>query len=167
MVILMEVFSVGIKGKDVHQVEAETLSAAGALEHLKVGGLDRVVAVKVNGIPSDLSTELGTNTELEPIYLHSDEGLKILRHSTSHVMAMAVRELFPGVKVTIGPAVKNGFYYDFDYERPFREDDLPLVEEKMNEIIQSNLPFARKEMAISEAVAFFKAQGEDYKVELI
>jgi len=82
-------------------------------------------------------------------------------------MAMAVRELFPGVKVTIGPAVKDGFYYDFDYERPFREDDLPHVEEKMNEIIEADLPFTRKEMAISEAVAFFKAQGEDYKVELI
>jgi threonyl-tRNA synthetase len=167
MVILMEVFSVGIKGKDVHQMEAETLSATGALEHLKVGGLDRVVAVKVNGTLQDLSTELGSNTELEPIYLHSDEGLEILRHSTSHVMAMAVRELFPGVKVTIGPAVKDGFYYDFDYERPFREDDLPHVEEKMNEIIAADLPFTREEMAISEAVAFFKGQGEDYKVELI
>ena len=167
MVILMEVFSVGIKGKDVHQMEAETLSAAEALELLKVGGLDRVVAVKVNGTLQDLSTELGPNTELEPIYLHSDEGLEILRHSTSHVMAMAVRELFPGVKVTIGPAVKNGFYYDFDYERPFKEDDLPRVEEKMNEIIEADLPFAREEMALSEAVAFFKGQGEDYKVELI
>ena len=167
MVILMEVFSVGIKGKDVHQVEAETLSAAEALEHLKVGGLDRVVAVKVDGIPSDLSTELDANTALEPIYLHSDEGLEILRHSTSHVMAMAVRELFPGVKVTIGPAVKDGFYYDFDYERPFKEDDLPIVEEKMNEIIAADLPFIREEIALSEAVAFFKAQGEDYKVELI
>jgi len=167
MVILMEVFSVGIKGKDVHQMEAETLSAAEALELLKVGGLDRVVAVKVNGTLQDLSTELGPNTELEPIYLHSDEGLEILRHSTSHVMAMAVRELFPGVKVTIGPAVKDGFYYDFDYERPFKEDDLPHVEEKMKEIIEADLPFTRKEMALSEAVAFFKGQGEDYKVELI
>jgi len=167
MVILMEVFSVGIKGKDVHQMEAETLSAAEALELLKVGGLDRVVAVKVNGTLQDLSTELGPNTELEPIYLHSDEGLEILRHSTSHVMAMAVRELFPGVKVTIGPAVKDGFYYDFDYERPFKEDDLPRVEEKMKEIIEADLPFTRKEMALSEAVAFFKGQGEDYKVELI
>ena len=167
MVILMEVFSVGIKGKDVHQMEAETLSAAEALELLKVGGLDRVVAVKVNGTLQDLSTELGPNTELEPIYRHSDEGLEILRHSTSHVMAMAVRELFPGVKVTIGPAVKDGFYYDFDYERPFKEDDLPRVEEKMKEIIEADLPFTRKEMAVSEAVAFFKAQGEDYKVELI
>ncbi len=167
MVLFMKVFSVGLKGKDVQQVEADRLSAAEALKHLKVGGLDRVVAVKVNGTPSDLSTEIGTSAELEPIYLHSDEGLEILRHSTSHVMAMAVRELFPGVKVTIGPAVKDGFYYDFDYERPFREDDLPRVEEKMNEIVGADLPFTRKEMATSDAVAFFRAQGEDYKVELI
>ncbi|EFK07957.1 threonine--tRNA ligase, partial [delta proteobacterium NaphS2] len=163
----MSTFSVGIKGKDFHQVEAETLSAAEALAHLKVGGLDRVVAVKINGVPGDLSAGLGDKTELEPIYLHSDEGLEILRHSTSHVMAMAVRELFPGVKVTIGPAIKDGFYYDFDYKRPFKEDDLPLVEEKMHEIIEADLPFTRKETAVSEALAFFKAQGEDYKVELI
>ncbi len=148
-------------------MESEPLPAAEAMAHLKVGGLDRVAAVKINGIPADLSTPLDANSELEPIYLHSEEGLEILRHSTSHVMAMAVRELFPGVKVTIGPAVKDGFYYDFDYERPFREDDLPLVEEKMNEIIQSDIPFVRKEMTVSEALAFFKAQGEDYKVELI
>ncbi|MCG6879520.1 MAG: threonine--tRNA ligase [Deltaproteobacteria bacterium] len=163
----MSTFSVGIIGKDFHRVEAETLSAEEALAHLKVGGLDRVVAVKINGVPSDLSTELGEKTELEPIYLHSDEGLEVLRHSTSHVMAMAVRELFPGVKVTIGPAIKDGFYYDFDYKRPFKEDDLPLVEEKMHEIIEADLPFTRKEMPVSEALAFFKAQSEDYKVELI
>lgn len=163
----MSTFSVGIIDKDFHRVEAETLSAAEALAHLEVGGLDRVVAVKINGVPSDLSTKLGEKSELEPIYLHSDEGLEILRHSTSHVMAMAVRELFPGVKVTIGPAIKNGFYYDFDYKRPFKEDDLPLVEEKMHEIIEADLAFTRREMAVSEALAFFKAQDEDYKVELI
>ncbi len=163
----MSLFSIGIKDKDVEQLEAETLSAAEALAHLKVGGLDRVAAVRINGVLSDLSTPLGEKSELAPVYLHSDEGLEILRHSTSHVMAMAVRELFPGVKVTIGPAVKDGFYYDFDYERPFREDDLPAIEEKMNEIIQADLPFVRKEMDVPSALAFFKAQGEDYKVELI
>jgi len=83
---------------------------------------------------------------LEPIFLDSEEGLEILRHSTAHVMAMAVQELFPGTKVTIGPAIENGFYYDFDYERPFREDDLPRIEEKMNAIIQADLPFVRREM---------------------
>jgi threonyl-tRNA synthetase len=163
----MNVYSISVKGKAAIQVEAETLSGEKALERLKVGGLDRVVAVKMNGILQDLSAEMDLNAELEPVYLHSDEGLEILRHSTSHVMAMAVKELFPGVKVTIGPAVKNGFYYDFDYERPFREDDLADVEEKMNEIIQSDLPFTRKEIPSLEAVAFFKDQGEDYKVELI
>ena len=167
VIIFMKVYSIGIKGKAVEQVEAETLSARKALEYLKVGGLDRVAAVKVNGIACDLSAEIGQNAELEPIYLHSDEGLEILRHGTSHVMAMAVKELFPGVKVTIGPAVKDGFYYDFDYERPFREDDLSDVEEKMNEIIRADLPFTRKEMASPEAVEFFRGQAEDYKVELI
>ena len=167
VIIFMNVYSISVKGKAAIQVEADTLSGRKALEHLKVGGLDRVVAVKMNGILQDFSAEMDLNAELEPVYLHSDEGLEILRHSTSHVMAMAVKELFPGVKVTIGPAVKNGFYYDFDYERPFREDDLADVEEKMNEIIQSDLPFTRKEMLSSEAVAFFKDQAEDYKVELI
>ena len=167
VIIFMNVYSISVKGKAAIQVEAETLSGRKALEHLEVGGLDRVVAVKMNGILQDFSAEMDLNAELEPVYLHSDEGLEILRHSTSHVMAMAVKELFPGVKVTIGPAVKNGFYYDFDYERPFREDDLADVEEKMNEIIQSDLPFTRKEIPGSEAVAFFKDQAEDYKVELI
>jgi threonyl-tRNA synthetase len=82
-------------------------------------------------------------------------------------MAMAVKELFPGVKVTIGPAIQDGFYYDFDYERPFKEEDLPRIEEKMKEIIKADLPFIRKEMASRDAIDFFKDQGEDYKIELI
>jgi threonyl-tRNA synthetase len=157
-----------IRNKDVQQrVESESLLAKDALKHLKVGGLDRIVAVKINGVPSDLSMPLGPESELEPIYIQSEEGMEILRHSISHVMAMAVRELFPGVKVAIGPAVKDGFYYDFDYKRPFREDDLPLIEEKMKEIIKADLPFVRKELPVSEAMAFFKNEGEDYKAEII
>jgi len=164
---MMKTFSIHLNENPTEQVSAESLSARQALEHLNVGGLDRVVAVKVNGELQDLSSALEDETELAPIYLQSDEGVEILRHSTSHVMAMAVRELFPGVKVTIGPAIENGFYYDFDYERPFREDDLPAIEEKMKEIIRADLPFARKEIGSQEAIDFFKDQGEDYKVELI
>jgi len=134
---------------------------------LKVKALDRTVAAKVNGENCDLSFEIETQAELEPISIDSDDGIEILRHSTSHVMAMAVQELFPGTKVTIGPAIQDGFYYDFDFERPFKEDDLTKIEEKMNEIIKTNLPFTRKEMPSREAVDFFKAEGEDYKVELI
>lgn len=164
---MMKTFSIQLKGNPAEQVEAESLSVREALDYLKVGGLDRVVAVKVNGVLKDLASPLEGAAELAPVYLQSDEGVEILRHSASHVMAMAVKELFPGVKVTIGPAIENGFYYDFDYERPFREDDLPPIEKKMKEIIQANLPFARKEMAAQDAIVFFRDQGEDYKVELI
>ena len=163
----MRTFSIRLKDKSAEQLESEFLTARDALEYLKVGGLDRVVGVKVNGELQDLSTKIETEVELEPVYLSSEEGLEILRHSTSHVMAMAVKELFPGVRVTIGPSIENGFYYDFDYDRPFKEDDLSGIEEKMKEIIKANLPFVRKEISSREAVDFFKAQGEDYKVELI
>ena len=166
-ILRMKTVSIQLKGKPAEQVEADFLSVQGALEFLKVGGLDRIMAVKVNGELKDLSSGLENGAELEPVYLQSAEGLEILRHSTSHVMAMAVKELFPGVKVTIGPAIENGFYYDFDYDRPFKEDDLPAIEEKMKEIIKADLPFTRKEMASQDAIGFFKAQDEDYKVELI
>ncbi len=163
----MKTFSINIADKPSEEIQAETLTAQEALKHLKVKALDRMIAVKVNGEPRDLSFELEAQAELEPISIDSEEGTEILRHSTSHVMAMAVQELYPGAKVTIGPAIQNGFYYDFDFERPFKEDDLATIEEKMNAIIKSNLPFSRKDMTSQEAVDFFKDQGEDYKVELI
>ena len=143
------------------------MSAYEALEQLGVRGLDRVVSVKIDGELADLSTQIDSQVELEPVYLNSKEGLEILRHSTSHVMAMAVQELFPGVKVTIGPAIEDGFYYDFDYERPFKKEDLSRIEEKMREIIKADLPFTGREVTSQEANDFFKGLGEDYKVELI
>jgi threonyl-tRNA synthetase len=137
------------------------------LKLLEAKGLDRVLAVKVNGENRDLYSSLEEKTELEPIDVDSPEGLELLRHSTSHVMAMAVKDLFPGVKVTIGPAIENGFYYDFDYERPFRDEDLAKIRERMDEIVKANLPFERKELSAQEALDFFNKQGEQYKVELI
>ncbi|HBF42476.1 MAG TPA: threonine--tRNA ligase, partial [Desulfobacteraceae bacterium] len=163
----MDSFSIHLKGKPEEEIQVGPLLASDALRQLKTRGLDRVVAVKIDGESRDLSSQVGSQAELEPIYLDSDEGLEILRHSTSHVMAMAVKELFPGVKVTIGPAIQDGFYYDFDYERTFKEEDLPVIEEKMKEIIKANIPFTRREVASREAVDFFKDQNEDYKVELI
>ncbi|MFC1822280.1 threonine--tRNA ligase [Thermodesulfobacteriota bacterium] len=163
----MKALSISIKDGPTQKFEGEAVTALEALKQLNVSDLKSIVAVKIGAESKDLSTSIDSDTVLEPISLRSDEGLEILRHSTSHVMAMAVRELFPGVKVTIGPAIENGFYYDFDYERPFREDDLATIEKKMEEIIRANLPFERKEMKNQEAVEFFKAEGEDYKVELI
>ncbi len=158
---------ISLDNQPAHVIEADALSGIDALKFLGLKGLDRVVAVKVNDRKRDLSALIEPESTLEPVYTESDEGLEILRHSTSHVMAMAVKELFPGVKVTIGPAIENGFYYDFDYMRPFREEDLPSIEEKMKEIIHADLPFSREEMTAEEAVALFQSQGESYKVEII
>ncbi len=138
-----------------------------ALRFLNIKELDRIAAIKVNDILQDLSAPIGPGSSVEPVFIDSEQGLEILRHSASHVMAMAVKELFPGVKVTIGPAIENGFYYDFDYQRPFKEDDLPLIEEKMMEIIKQDLPFRREEISSYEAARFFGSQGETYKVEII
>lgn len=148
-------------------IQAESLTAYEALKRFKVRRLGEAVAVKVNGQLRDLSTPLDGNSRLDPVYIDSPEGLEVLRHSTSHVMAMAVKELFPGVKVTIGPAIEDGFYYDFDYERPFKEEDLPKIEEKMAEIIKADYPFVRKEVSKEEALRFFEEAGESYKIELL
>ncbi len=167
MVNTMKTFTINLKNQPAQEVQAESLSSLEAMRHLKLKGLERLVAVKVDGDICDISSQIEPASELEPVYMDSEEGLEILRHSTSHVMAMAVKELFPGVKVTIGPAIKEGFYYDFDYERPFKKEDLPQIERKMNEIIKQDLPFVRKEMISAEAIDFFKGQAEDYKIELI
>jgi threonyl-tRNA synthetase len=159
--------SAHIKGQPSKEIVGDSLKGVDVLRHLGVKDLERVAAVKVNGESRDLSSTVEPGAELEPIPIDSEEGLDILRHSTSHVMAMAVKELFPGVKVTIGPAIETGFYYDFDYERPFKEDDLPKIEAKMQEIIDADHPFIRKEMKSGEAIAYFRSQGEEYKVELI
>jgi len=158
---------INIKEHPEIKSEAGTLTALDALRLVGVKGMDRIIAVKDRGEFHDLSSVVDGEAELEPVYVDSGEGLDILRHSASHVMAMAVKELFPGVQVTIGPAIENGFYYDFDYERPFREDDLPRIEEKMREIVKADCPFIRKEMTRQEATEFFRAQGEPYKVEII
>ncbi|MFC1883631.1 threonine--tRNA ligase [Thermodesulfobacteriota bacterium] len=160
-------FSVNYKGKDHSEIEADSLTAREALVRLGVKAPERLVAARIDGELRDLSFSLEKETEIEPVYLDSEEGLEILRHSTSHVMALAVKELFPGVKVTIGPAIENGFYYDFDYERPFKEEDLEAIEKKMHEIIDADLPFSRVEMKSKKALKFFESEGEHYKVELI
>ncbi len=105
--------------------------------------------------------------ELEPIAADSEAGLDLLRHSAAHVMAAAVKKLYPEAKVTIGPSIENGFYYDFDYKRPFTPDDLEAIEQEMNRLAAENQTFVRKEMSAAEAKALFAEQGEDYKLEII
>ncbi len=125
------------------------------------------VAVKINGRACDLDTRLGQDCSIEFIAAQSPEGLDILRHSASHLMAQAVKLLFPDVQVTIGPAIADGFYYDFDTAVPFTPDDLKAIEEKMHELVKSNIPVRRLEMSRDEAIRFFNERNEPYKVELI
>ena len=126
-----------------------------------------VVAARVDGKTVDLSTVPQPGADIELIALDSPPGLEILRHSAAHVMAEAVKALFPGVKVTIGPAIEDGFYYDFDREQPFTPEDLKKIEKKMKELIKKNQPFQRRVVSRKEALEQFSALGEDYKVELI
>ena len=131
----------------------------------------RALAVKVNGELKDLYStitgQLDPSSVIEPIAFDSAEGEEIYRHSVSHIMANAVKDLFPEVKLAIGPAIEDGFYYDFDLETPFSAEDLQKIEKRMQEIIKKSSPFIRKNMPKDEAVRFFKDKGEGYKVELL
>ncbi|MEJ5299709.1 MAG: threonine--tRNA ligase [Thermodesulforhabdaceae bacterium] len=125
------------------------------------------VAARLNGYLVDLNRPLREGGKIEPVSMRSEEGLEILRHSASHVMAEAVKTLFPQARVTIGPAIENGFYYDFDVPEPFSDDDLEKIEAKMREIVASRQPFVRREISKDEAISFFAQAGETYKVEII
>ncbi len=129
--------------------------------------LDSAVAVNVDKMPADLSSVLNKDCSVDVVDINSDNGLDILRHSISHVMAHAVQAVFKGTKVSIGPSIENGFYYDFEYEKPFTTDDFTKIEKKMKEIISADYPFIREELERKKAIELFASRKEDYKVELI
>jgi len=126
-----------------------------------------VVAVKVNGNLSDLKSTLQEDVSVDPLPFSSEEGREVYRHSSSHLMAQAVKRLFPGVRLAIGPAIDEGFYYDFEYERPFTPEDMVKIEEVMKQIVDADLPIVRKELPREDAITFFQKKGEPYKVEII
>ena len=128
----------------------------------------QTIAVYANDKAIDLDAELDEDCVIVPIKKDSPEGLEILRHSTSHIMAQAVRELFgDDVKIAIGPAIENGFYYDFLRDTPFSPEDFEKIEEKMAEIAGQALPFSHRTISRQEAIEMFRDQGEKYKVELL
>ena len=125
------------------------------------------LAGKVDGALVDTSHLISHNAELAIITDKDADGLEVIRHSTAHLLAYAVKELFPDAQVTIGPVVDNGFYYDFSYKRPFTPDDLEAIEKKMAELVKKDEPVQRKVLPRDEAVAYFKSIGEAYKAEII
>ncbi len=143
------------------------VTVAQALKELGVATNHEVVAASVNGDLMDLTAPLSQDATVTPVSVHTPEGLEIMRHSTSHLMAEAVRTLFPGVKVAIGPAIEAGFYYDFDTAEPFTPEDLTRIEAKMAELVAEDLTFVREEVPKEQAIRLFDQEGEAYKVELL
>lgn len=128
---------------------------------------DSVIGAKVNGKLVDFWFNLESDSTLEPVKVDSPSGLDLIRHTAAHVMAEAVQDLFPEARVTIGPVIENGFYYDFDYERGFTPEDLEKIEKRMREIVEEKKPLIRKTVSREEASRIFSEDGEDYKIEII
>ncbi len=140
---------------------AEVASSIGA------GLAKAALAGRVAGKLVDTSHRIDADAELAIVTEKDADGLEIIRHSTAHLLAYAVKELFPEAQVTIGPVIENGFYYDFAYKRPFTPDDLAAIEKRMGELAAKNEPVVRRVLPRDEAVEHFKAQGELYKAEII
>lgn len=128
---------------------------------------ENIIAARMNGLPVDLSFVMEESGTIEPINIDSEEGLDILRHSTSHILAQAVLRLFPGAKYTIGPSIENGFYYDFDIDHTFAPEDLDRIQQEMEKIVGENLRIERKILSKDKAIKFFESIGQTYKIEII
>ena len=146
---------------------AAAVTVADVAADIGAGLAKAALAGRVDGKLVDLSHVIDKDAQVAIITGRDAEGVEIIRHSTAHLMAQAVKELYPEAQVTIGPAIENGFYYDFSYSRPFTPEDLKAIEERMDEIVKRNIKIERIEMSRDEAVKFFTDLGEKYKAELI
>jgi threonyl-tRNA synthetase len=141
--------------------------AADALRELGERRIGEAIAAKVGDEVRDLSHGLDADGTVAPIFPDSREGVDVLRHSTAHLLAHAVKRLFPETQVTIGPVIESGFYYDFKRAQPFTPEDLERIEATMRELASENIMVTRREMARADAIALFREMGEHYKVEII
>lgn len=146
---------------------AQAVSVAEVAADIGAGLARAALAGKVDGRVVDTSFVIEQDAQLAIITERDAEGLDIIRHSTAHLLAYAVKELFPDAQVTIGPVIENGFYYDFSYKRPFTPEDLELIEKKMLELAKKDEPVTRKVLPRDEAVSYFKSINEHYKAEII
>ena len=143
------------------------VSVADVAKSISVSLGKAALAGRLDGKLVDTSFVIDHDATLSIITEKDPEALEIVRHSTAHLMAQAVKELYPDAQVTIGPAIENGFYYDFSYKRPFTPEDLTAIEKRMDELAEKNIPIVRKEMKREDAIAFFLKEGEKYKAELV
>ncbi|MGA1674192.1 MAG: threonine--tRNA ligase [Burkholderiaceae bacterium] len=146
---------------------AQPVTVAEVAASIGAGLAKAALAGRVNGQLVDASHVVEADSQLAIVTAKDADGLEVLRHSTAHLLAYAVKDLYPEAQVTIGPVIENGFYYDFSYSRPFTPEDLSAIERRMGELAAKDEPVERQVLPRDEAVAFFKAQGEHYKAEII
>jgi threonyl-tRNA synthetase len=146
---------------------AQPVTVAEVAASIGAGLAKAALAGRVNGQLVDAAHVLEADSQLAIVTAKDADGLEVLRHSTAHLLAYAVKDLYPEAQVTIGPVIENGFYYDFSYSRPFTPEDLSAIERRMGELAAKDEPVERQVLPRDEAVAFFKAQGEHYKAEII
>ncbi|MBR7072772.1 MAG: threonine--tRNA ligase [Eubacterium sp.] len=157
-----------IKLKDGSILEySEAKTAADICKDISMGLFRNATACKINGTVADLRTVINEDAALEILTFDDEDGKKAFNHTASHIMAQAVKRLYPDAKLTIGPAIDNGFYYDFDVESSFSPEDLRKIEAEMKNIVKENPPIERFELPVDEAIALMKEKDEPYKVELI
>ncbi|MEO8203914.1 MAG: TGS domain-containing protein, partial [Betaproteobacteria bacterium] len=145
----------------------QPVTVAEVAQSIGPGLAKAALAGRVDGRIVDTSHRIETDADLAIVTDRDPAGLEVVRHSTAHLLAHAVKELFPEAQVTIGPVIDNGFFYDFAYKRPFTPEDLVAIEKLMGEIAKRDLPVVRSEMPRDDAVKFFRDQGEAYKAEII
>ncbi|MCF6323708.1 MAG: threonine--tRNA ligase [Gammaproteobacteria bacterium] len=145
----------------------QTVTLMDVATSIGAGLAKATLAGKIDGVLVDASTLIEKDVSVVIITERDEEGLEIIRHSTAHLLAQAVKLLFPSAQVTIGPVIEDGFYYDFAYEKSFTPEDLSAIEKKMSELVSQNLPVSRSVMVREEAIEFFRGSGEHYKAELI
>ena len=158
--------SITLPDKSVRQFD-NPVSVAEVAASIGAGLAKAAIAGKVDGKLVDTSHVMAQDATLAIVTDRDADGLEVIRHSTAHLLAYAVKELFPDAQVTIGPVIENGFYYDFSYKRPFTPEDLVVIEKKMTELAKQDTPVTRKVLTRDEAVAYFKGIGEAYKAEII
>ena len=145
----------------------EAITVMAVAQSIGSGLAKATLAGKINGELVDASTLLDQDVDLQIVTAKDEEGLEVIRHSTAHLLAQAVKQLFPDAQVTIGPVIDNGFFYDFSYERAFTPEDLKAIEKRMQKLVSENIEISRSVLSRDEAVQFFKGLGEDYKAEII
>lgn len=155
-----------LKDGSVKEYESAT-TAAEITKDISMGLYRNACCCRINGAVKDLRTVVDSDCEFEVLTFDEEDGKKSFNHTASHVMAQAVKRLYPDAKLTIGPAIENGFYYDFDVETPFGPEDLEKIEKEMKKIIKENYPIEKFELPVDEAIKLMQDKGEPYKIELI